>query len=102
MDVSCNIFYVFQFTPGWEKNAKGQPGPRLADMRSQMDPRALAESSSNMNLRLMKWRLAPGLDLVRKNLGRGGLGKIVLLLEDVPDMWWKWLFFPYASKSFVL
>ncbi len=84
--------------PGWEKNAKGQPGPRLADMRSQMDPRALAESSSNMNLRLMKWRLAPGLDLVRKqSYRRLGLGKAVLLLEGVPDMWWKWLDLAFAA-----
>ncbi len=65
---------------GWEKNEKGQFGPRLANMRQQMDPRALAESSVGLNLRLMKWRLVPGLDLGAMSrarcllLGSGTLG----------------------------
>ena len=50
---------------GWEKNTKGQPGPRMANMRASMDPAKLAENSVDLNLKLMKWRLVPGLDLDR-------------------------------------
>ena len=50
---------------GWEKNAKGQPGPRMANMRASMDPAKLAENSVDLNLKLMKWRLVPELDLDR-------------------------------------
>lgn len=48
---------------GWEKNEKNQFAPRFANMKSSMDPRALAESSVDLNLKLMKWRLVPDLDL---------------------------------------
>jgi len=65
---------------GWEKNEKGQLGPRLANMRASMDPAKLAEGSVDLNLKLMKWRLVPELDLekVMKSkcllLGSGTLG----------------------------
>ena len=65
---------------GWEKNEKGQMGPKLANMRSSMDPAKLAEGSVDLNLKLMKWRLVPELDLekVMKSkcllLGSGTLG----------------------------
>lgn len=48
---------------GWERSASGQLGPRLANMRASMDPAKLAEASVDLNLKLMKWRLVPGLDL---------------------------------------
>ena len=48
---------------GWEKNDKGQFAPKFANMRSSMDPKSLAESSVDLNLKLMKWRLVPDLDL---------------------------------------
>jgi len=65
---------------GWEKNDKGQMGPKLANMRSSMDPVKLAEGSVDLNLKLMKWRLVPELNLekVMKSkcllLGSGTLG----------------------------
>ena len=39
---------------GWEKNDKGQLGPRLANMRASMDPVKIAENSVDLNLKLMK------------------------------------------------
>ncbi|XP_045538761.1 ubiquitin-like modifier-activating enzyme ATG7 [Papilio machaon] len=65
---------------GWERNEKGALGPKLAVMSASMDPIKLAESSSDLNMRLMKWRLVPDLDLdVMKRtkcllLGAGTLG----------------------------
>ena len=49
-------------------------------MRSSMDPKSLAESSVDLNLKLMKWRLVPDLDLPKMYnlkcllLGSGTLG----------------------------
>ncbi|XP_062056438.1 ubiquitin-like modifier-activating enzyme ATG7 isoform X1 [Lepus europaeus] len=48
---------------GWEKNQKGGMGPRMVNVSGCMDPKRLAESSVDLNLRLMCWRLAPTLDL---------------------------------------
>jgi len=65
---------------GWERNAKGQLGPRMANMRAAMDPAKLAESSVDLNLKLMKWRLVPELPLDKIRaarcllLGSGTLG----------------------------
>ena len=66
---------------GWEKNEKGTGyGPRMVNMRSSMDPSHLAASSVDLNLKLMKWRLLPDIDLQKiKNircllLGSGTLG----------------------------
>ena len=65
---------------GWEKNDKGQFAPKFANMRSSMDPKSLAESSVDLNLKLMKWRLVPDLDLSKMYnvkcllLGSGTLG----------------------------
>lgn len=38
---------------------------RFMDMRSQFDPRTLAEEAVNLNLRLMLWRAAPSLDTAK-------------------------------------
>ena len=47
---------------GWETNARGKNGPRQMDLSAVMDPRRLAESSVDLNLKLMRWRLLPDLD----------------------------------------
>ncbi|KAL6464784.1 hypothetical protein MHYP_G00271010 [Metynnis hypsauchen] len=48
---------------GWEKNPKGAMGPRSVNLSECMDPKRLAESSVDLNLKLMRWRLVPSLDL---------------------------------------
>ena len=76
---------ILEFPPdrsvGWEKNEKGTGyGPRLVNMRASMDPSYLAASSVDLNLKLMKWRLLPDIDLeqIKKIrcllLGSGTLG----------------------------
>lgn len=50
---------------GWEANLKQKVGPRLANMGASMDPQRLAESAADLNVRLMKWRAAPALDVDR-------------------------------------
>nr|DBA18711.1 TPA: hypothetical protein GDO54_016926 [Pyxicephalus adspersus] len=65
---------------GWEKNQKGGMGPRMVDLSECMDPKRLAESSVDLNLKLMRWRLVPSLDLEKiisskcLLLGAGTLG----------------------------
>eukprot|EP00329_Picozoa_sp_Boothbay-MS584-11_P004576 46727_4 len=65
---------------GWEMDAKGKPRPRKTDMGPVMDPRRLAESAVDLNLKLMRWRLMPSLDTVAVAetkcllLGAGTLG----------------------------
>ncbi|XP_067632933.1 ubiquitin-like modifier-activating enzyme ATG7 [Eurosta solidaginis] len=48
---------------GWEPNRNHKMGPRMVSMRDSMDPTILVESAINLNLKLMKWRLVPELDL---------------------------------------
>ncbi len=68
---------------GWERNFEGKLKPKTTDMSQYMDPLQLANQSVDLNLKLMKWRIAPGLDLeVIKNtkcllLGAGTLGSYV-------------------------
>ena len=65
---------------GWELNERGKLGPKAADLRPHMDPVALANSAVDLNLKLMRWRLVPDLDLDRIAqqkcllLGAGTLG----------------------------
>ncbi|KAG6441549.1 hypothetical protein O3G_MSEX001900 [Manduca sexta] len=65
---------------GWEMNEKRYFGPRLANMSASMDPKVLAETSSDLNIKLMKWRLVPDIDVeIMKTtkcllLGAGTLG----------------------------
>ncbi|XP_065347179.1 ubiquitin-like modifier-activating enzyme ATG7 [Cloeon dipterum] len=65
---------------GWERNERSKFGPRVANLSKTMDPGRLAECAVDLNLKLMKWRLLPQIDLeVIKNcscllLGAGTLG----------------------------
>ncbi|XP_061076484.1 ubiquitin-like modifier-activating enzyme ATG7 isoform X2 [Conger conger] len=65
---------------GWEKNQKAAMGPRMVNLSECMDPKRLAESSVDLNLKLMRWRLVPSLDLEKVVstkcllLGAGTLG----------------------------
>ncbi|KAG7173404.1 Ubiquitin-like modifier-activating enzyme ATG7-like [Homarus americanus] len=65
---------------GWERNERGKMGPRLVNLSASMDPTKLAESAVDLNLKLMRWRVAPQLDLpIIQNtkcllLGAGTLG----------------------------
>lgn len=65
---------------GWEKNTHGKLGARLADLAPMMDPTRLADQAVDLNLKLMRWRILPALDLERVAstrvllLGAGTLG----------------------------
>lgn len=48
---------------GWEANASGKMGPNIADLSQSMDPTKMAERAVDLNLKLMKWRLVPDLNL---------------------------------------
>ena len=51
---------------GWESNEKGAAKPRHMSLGAFLDPRQLAESAVDLNLRLMRWRVADlDLDLDR-------------------------------------
>ncbi|KAM3432209.1 hypothetical protein NHJ13734_006974 [Beauveria thailandica] len=68
---------------GWERSRNGKLQAQQANLGEYMDPARLADSSVDLNLKLMKWRLAPELDLDGiKNtkcllLGAGTLGGYV-------------------------
>ncbi|KAJ2079296.1 Autophagy protein 7 [Coemansia sp. RSA 988] len=50
---------------GWERDAGQRLAPRTVDLSSTMDPERLATSALDLNLQLMRWRLAPEIDLAR-------------------------------------
>ncbi|GAB7347646.1 hypothetical protein MBLNU459_g4514t1 [Dothideomycetes sp. NU459] len=68
---------------GWERNDQGKVLSRLVDLAAYMDPQRLADQAVDLNLKLIKWRIAPSIDLdVIKNtsyllLGAGTLGSYV-------------------------
>ncbi|KAK5782045.1 hypothetical protein RI543_000531 [Arxiozyma heterogenica] len=65
---------------GWERTTEGKLLPRQIDLSSLIDPLKIAEQSLDLNLRLMKWRIVPGLnlDIIKDTkvllLGAGTLG----------------------------
>ena len=68
-------------------------GPRLVNLAATMDPERLAETAVDLNLKLMKWRLLPelNLDVTRQTkcllLGAGTLGCYVARTLMVGDCW---------------
>ncbi|KAL9184909.1 hypothetical protein ACHAXT_002686 [Thalassiosira profunda] len=65
---------------GWEANRNGKPGPRSVDLRPLVSPAHLSRQANDLNLRLMKWRALPSLDVEKLGqmkvaiLGAGTLG----------------------------
>ncbi|TFK21522.1 E1-like protein-activating [Coprinopsis marcescibilis] len=65
---------------GWERNPQGKLGARVADLAPMMDPTRLAAQAVDLNLKLMRWRILPALDLEKVSgarcllLGAGTLG----------------------------
>ncbi|KAK2800332.1 Autophagy protein 7 [Emmonsiellopsis sp. PD_5] len=68
---------------GWERNASGKLTGRITNLAENMDPKRLADQSVDLNLKLMKWRISPNLDLDKVKgtkcllLGAGTLGSYV-------------------------
>ncbi|KAL4937157.1 hypothetical protein BDV06DRAFT_216097 [Aspergillus oleicola] len=68
---------------GWERNPVGKLAGRFVDLTEYLDPKRLADQSVDLNLKLMKWRISPNLDLERIKdtkcllLGAGTLGSYV-------------------------
>ncbi|RMD40203.1 hypothetical protein DV735_g4921, partial [Chaetothyriales sp. CBS 134920] len=68
---------------GWERDNHNRLASRHVNLTEYMDPLKLADSAVDLNLKLMKWRIALGLDLkaIQKTkcllLGAGTLGSYV-------------------------
>ncbi|ANB14741.1 Atg7p [Sugiyamaella lignohabitans] len=68
---------------GWERNSSNKLAPKLSDLGSLIDPNQLADQAVDLNLKLMKWRVAPSLNLevIKHNscllLGAGTLGSYI-------------------------
>jgi Dinucleotide-utilizing enzymes involved in molybdopterin and thiamine biosynthesis family 2 len=68
---------------GWERDVNNKLRARVANLADHMNPTRLADQAVDLNLKLMKWRLAPNLNLDGiKNtkcllLGAGTLGSYV-------------------------
>lgn len=64
----------------WEKDHKDRSKPQAVQLADQMDPRKVNATAVDLNLKLMKWRVAPALDLAAIRgckcllLGAGTLG----------------------------
>ncbi|ORY84277.1 hypothetical protein BCR37DRAFT_378271 [Protomyces lactucae-debilis] len=48
---------------GWERDRNGRLAPRITALSSQLDPTILANDAVHLNLKLMRWRASPSLDL---------------------------------------
>ncbi|KKK24433.1 hypothetical protein ARAM_001970 [Aspergillus rambellii] len=68
---------------GWERNPAGKLAGRFVNLTDYLDPKRLADQSVDLNLKLMKWRISPNLDLEKIKstkcllLGAGTLGSYV-------------------------
>lgn len=71
---------------GWEKDCNGKTRSRMVDLAPLMNPLILAETAVDLNLKLMRWRILPDLNLDRISqtkcllLGSGTLGCYVARL----------------------
>lgn len=66
LKIQLGSFDLPQSSPpcvGWEKNAQQKVGPRKVDLSASLDPVKLAKSAVDLNLKLMRWRLVPDLEL---------------------------------------
>ena len=65
---------------GWEPGRKGRMRPRRLDLGAWTDPARLIAQAADLNLKLMRWRALPSLDVPRLHaarvllLGAGTLG----------------------------
>ncbi|OAJ39464.1 E1-like protein-activating enzyme Gsa7p/Apg7p [Batrachochytrium dendrobatidis JEL423] len=86
LDVTLTTFPDEPKCAGWEKGINGKPMPRVADLAALMDPSRLAETAVDLNLKLMRWRILPELNLEAISqkkcllLGAGTLGCYVARL----------------------
>ncbi|KAG9731659.1 ubiquitin-like modifier-activating enzyme atg-7, partial [Aureobasidium melanogenum] len=68
---------------GWERDTRSRNTSRTIDMGAYMDPTRLADQAVDLNLKLIKWRIAPSIDLdiIKETkcllLGAGTLGSYV-------------------------
>ncbi|KAL1310913.1 hypothetical protein AAFC00_001140 [Neodothiora populina] len=68
---------------GWERNDNNKLTSRTVDLAAYMDPSRLADQAVDLNLKLIKWRIAPSIDLdaIKQTkcllLGAGTLGSYV-------------------------
>lgn len=68
---------------GWERNEKNKIISRTVDLASYLDPSRLADQAVDLNLKLIKWRISPSIDLdtIKHTkcllLGAGTLGSYV-------------------------
>ncbi|KAL4912127.1 hypothetical protein BDW62DRAFT_216594 [Aspergillus aurantiobrunneus] len=68
---------------GWERNQARKLAGRIVDLTEYLDPKRLADQSVDLNLKLMKWRISPNLELEKIKdtkcllLGAGTLGSYV-------------------------
>ncbi|BBN01496.1 ubiquitin-like modifier-activating enzyme ATG7 [Marchantia polymorpha subsp. ruderalis] len=65
---------------GWELNSRGKARPRIVHLAASMDPERAANQAADLNLKLMRWRLLPSLNIPLLSstkcllLGAGTLG----------------------------
>lgn len=68
---------------GWERNDNNKIVSKVVDLGAYMDPSKLADQAVDLNLKLIKWRISPSIDLVAIKqtscllLGAGTLGSYV-------------------------
>lgn len=91
---------------GWLKNEKQKYLPSYVDLSQTLDPKVLAKNSVDLNLKLMRWRILPDLDLDKIQLtkclllGAGTLGCNVarsLLVSNISET----LIIKYLQNLFI-